>query len=56
MMSPQCVGEPVTWARNLSGMRGTRATVSPTTGGNTSIILRAQGLRCLEAARDMSLI
>jgi hypothetical protein len=49
MLRPWRADGPIRWAHNQSGVRGTRATVSPTAGGNTTVTLRGQGLRCLEA-------
>jgi hypothetical protein len=53
MLSLRCDDGPVRWARSLSGMCGTYATVSPAAGGNTVMTLRGQGLRCPEATRAM---
>jgi hypothetical protein len=51
MSSPQCIGGPIMWARNLSSMHGTHTTMSLAAGGNTAMTLRGGRLRCLEAVR-----
>jgi hypothetical protein len=41
---------PIRWVRTQSSVCGTHTMTSPAAGGNTAVILRGQGLRCLEAA------